>query len=359
MKQKQLVRMTALLAVAALAASSPTLADATAVDLAKRTTIVSASAPQHRVLTGNKLQLEGTVKPHAARKIQLQQRRGDRWVKVGITRSHADGTYRLSMLALATSRSTYRAYAPETSRFTSDTSRTTTITIRGRGNPKHRSYLDRHRARWNPCAPIRYRVNAVQAPAHWRTDVRGAIKRIAAQSGLHFIDKGTTRMVPDNNRRYPRRTDLVIAFIKPSQSSLLPSTSGNIGYGGGWYRQARNQAGRVIWEMYRGYVLINKTRIRYMAPGFGYGHKVGWQGTRGQALMHELGHSVGAGHAPGTKAAQIQVMAPMMSHKLAAWGAGDAVQLRKLGSGGCIRPYSSKTEGLTSPETQTYRVGLD
>ncbi|MFC7484248.1 hypothetical protein ACFQX7_35395 [Luedemannella flava] len=70
-------------------------------------------------------------------------------------------------------------------------------------------------------------------------------------------------------------------------------------------------------------------------PGFGAGPKTGLQGTRGQLLMHEIGHAVGLGH-PKIKD-KWEIMYPTMTRKPAVYGKGDQVGLRALGTGaGCL-----------------------
>jgi hypothetical protein len=195
------------------------------------------------------------------------------------------------------------------------------------------------RGRWDPCTPIGYRVNSTQATRGAVADVREAIRRVSKATGLTFVYRGTTTRIPQerwSDHAYPADTQLIVAWIRPSQSTLWPKGStvngGDTlaGRSGAWHVPARDSAGR-LWGRYdRGFVLLD-ARMKFPA-GF---LATGRSGSRGRELMHEMGHVVGLDHP--LRAGRQQIMYPVFTRKPAHWGRGDLAGLRIVGaSGGCL-----------------------
>lgn len=211
------------------------------------------------------------------------------------------------------------------------------------GNAKAYAFLSQQStgqaiARWNPCTVIHYRVNTSRASAGALADAQEAIRRVAAQTGLKFAYQGTTTVMPGaKGATYPAGTQLVIAWAKPGQSTYMPArpsgSGGPAGEGGASWVGSHDTKGRAWGRIVQGYVVLDATLP--LTGGFGAGPVTGWQGTRGQLLMHEVGHAIGLDHPKIADKAQI--MYPTLSRKYAVWGAGDLAGLKILGSGsGCL-----------------------
>ena len=194
-------------------------------------------------------------------------------------------------------------------------------------------------ARWNPCAgPIDYRVNPAGAPANSLPEVKAAVARIGAASGLVFRYAGTTSAVPRAakgwNGKYPAGTEIVLAWVSPGrQSTMLPASSPKTtaGMGGASWVTAYTATGGPGLMMLQGQVVLNQSLAAKMPRGFDA--KPG--GTTGQLIMHELGHAIGLAH-PAI-ADPHEVMYPTMTTKKAVWGPGDLTGLKKVGrSAGCL-----------------------
>lgn len=180
-------------------------------------------------------------------------------------------------------------------------------------------------ARYNPCAPIRYTVNLSHAPAGALEDVHGAFARLAAATGLQFEYVGETSQVPTESwyasgsgSAYP---PVNVAWVKPGESSLL--TSGASGNGGSDFLSTGS--GKVFVT---GSVVLNADHNDMYQAGFGDGM------TRGNLLVHELGHVLGLGHAPAPGAVMYGQISSSTPGELAA---GDLAGLASLGSSaGCL-----------------------
>lgn len=190
-------------------------------------------------------------------------------------------------------------------------------------------------ARWNPCQKIHYKINARKSPrGGFIKDTKKAIKRLHRASGLRFKYLGRTKVVPNirSGKSYKGKTDLVIAWTTPKKRKVLRNLGG---WGGGYWWRVSRKTGKFT----KGWVLLN-SKYRYKYPkGFGTGPKGGY-GTRGQLLMHELGHSMGLAHVKRRS----EIMFHYTYRRKAKWGNGDRRGLRRVGRpAGCIRSKGLKS----------------
>jgi hypothetical protein len=191
-------------------------------------------------------------------------------------------------------------------------------------------------ARWDPCTTIGYRVNPSGGGSGATAEVIAAASRLRSATGLPLVYRGLTTVVPGRGTAaYPRDTQIVIAWSKPGLTRYLPKPRAGqyavAGFGGGAWSTGWDAHGHEWGRFVRGYAVLNGSYN--FAHGFGSGPQYGWQGTRGQLLLHEMGHAVGLDHTTDRS----QIMYPTMTRKTAAYGAGDRTGLRYLGrASGCV-----------------------
>ena len=200
-------------------------------------------------------------------------------------------------------------------------------------------------ARWNPCQVITVRVNdrwaagtSSQRSAAIK-DVRTAIAKLSAATGIPVRYAGTTSQIPTNtsssswwNRQ--GSAEIVVAWVNQSKSyartNLLNRVGRGYAAGTGGYAYKFWRVGNAPWSgaTGRGFVVIDASQNGKFRAGFGRGE------TRGALLMHELGHSVGLMHVGSTS----ELMYPTMLYRSGAgYNAGDRVGLARLGvRSGCI-----------------------
>ena len=304
--------------------------------------------------------VQGGIAPASqARTVLLQQSVPGGWKTVASTRTDR-GLFALVLPTATPGKRTFRVLAPASSGGTSVTSATSAVMVKP-SNPKAFAFTSQNRpsdpiARWDSCdGPVGWRINARQASAGALADTQGALARISAVSGLKFAYRGTTTIVPGAPKqpKRPKDTQLVIAWAKPGQSAQLTvaqAKAGVAGIGGAtWSYGYVDKAGRPASKIFSGEVVLNASKT--YAAGFGSGPATGQQGTRGQLLMHEIGHAVGLDHPEGPDTSQI--MYAQMGSKLAVWGAGDTNGLRAVGArAGCM----SLPEPDFGPESVTPQV---
>ncbi|NYE00594.1 hypothetical protein BJY21_001778 [Kineosphaera limosa] len=266
--------------------------------------------------------------------------------------SAAARAYTLRVPTSAKGRTVFRVASVSNGGQRVGTSRPFTMLV-GAGNPKSVGYLTTPPARWNPCSPVRYRVNLEGAPKGAAADIDAAIGQIAAGTGMRFVKVGTTGVVPGSKGQdvpdtYPKGTDLVVAFARPGdtrpakRSAYLTKGSDIVGVGGAFFEPTPQRVGSGSWHrIVQGYVVLDNTKK--LPTGFGRGNSTGLLGTWGQVLMHELGHVVGLDHP--TVSDPIQIMYPATTSKPAVWGAGDLVGLQRLGTAsGCFPAARAATK---------------
>ncbi len=311
---------------------------------ATQSTEVVVSWPSVQPYVGGAPVVQGAVSSRAIRGVLLQQLAGSAWRTVATARTDADGRFALTLPTATPGPRTLRVLVPGTSTDGPTGSAKRGLTVKP-SDPRAFAFGSVGRAgdpiaRWDPCdGAIGWRVNAAQATAGALADTRLALARITADTGLRFAYRGTTAIVPGAAKAaaYPKDTRLVVAWARPGQSRIFTTAmarGGVAGVGGGsWLYGVVDGKGRKAAQMVKGEVVLDSTNV--LEGGFGVGPVRGKQGTRGQLLLHELGHAVGLSHPAGPDTSQI--MYPSLSRKLAVYGAGDRNGLKVVGAtNGCL-----------------------
>jgi len=206
---------------------------------------------------------------------------------------------------------------------------TATLGYVPRGLPsQHRYLIAEPVTRWDPCSVIGWRVRTREQPGAL-ADVRTAFWRLGQATGLRFRFRGYTGVIPqlDSNSRYPADTQIVVAWVHRHRSTLFTYAPAANAVGAPFYVTGYHDATGPAWRIASGGVVIDSTlRLRS-----GYG----WGITRGDLLLHELGHVMGLDHV----AASSQMMHPVMTRARARYGAGDLAGLWERGARlGCLLP---------------------
>jgi hypothetical protein len=200
-------------------------------------------------------------------------------------------------------------------------------------------------ARWNPCQPaVTFKVNPKHAAktkagrARAVRDAKGAIARLSYETGISFRYTGRTSRIPKNTSdewadRMPN-AELDIAWVNQTKTKgrtdLLGRAGRGYAAGTGGYSYKFWRVGDGPWNGVsgRGFVVLNAAQNKKFRPGFGSG------ATRGDLLLHELGHVVGLNHVGSND----EVMYPTIIRRgKAGYNAGDRAGLARLGRAqGCI-----------------------
>lgn len=181
---------------------------------------------------------------------------------------------------------------------------------------------------WDPCRPVRYVVNATGAPAGSESLVSEAIARVAAATGLVFVDEGATDE-PWAKQREPYQPDSygekwAPALIVWSNEREVAGLAGYIAGLGGPIGRAYAD-GRLAYVS--GQVALDAEDLGQMLA------ESGGQQLARAVIQHELGHMAGLDHV----ADPTQLMYSEGSEAQAGdWGTGDLAGLHELGSGDCL-----------------------
>ncbi|MGE0794821.1 MAG: hypothetical protein AB7O29_05675 [Acidimicrobiia bacterium] len=176
--------------------------------------------------------------------------------------------------------------------------------------------------RYNPCSVVDYTINPSGAPPGGVAEVREAFSRLSAQTGLTFRDAGTT----SEGERTGGWSASQGGAWKPVLVVWTHLAGPTLGYGGS----------KAVWiegnptydkAFVTGQVLLDTDQTG-LTPGFGPG------ATRGNLILHELGHLVGLDHVGDPS--QL-LYGALSSSSPDGWAAGDRNGLARLGSaGGCL-----------------------
>jgi len=190
--------------------------------------------------------------------------------------------------------------------------------------------------RLNPCqSAVTYKVNVTAVPAGSRTavlaEVRTAVTRLAAATGIVYRYRGTTSEVPRSATIDRQSAELVVAVSTP-RGTDVGIGGATVGMGGYhyWIWQSTSASGRTVAgaAIGRSWVVLDRDGLGRLRAGFGAG------ASRGNVILHELGHSVGLEHVTDRR----QLMYPSLSSAApSGFAAGDRAGLAALGRrAGCI-----------------------
>jgi hypothetical protein len=188
--------------------------------------------------------------------------------------------------------------------------------------------------RYNPCSgAINYVINPAGAPANAVNEVNSAFATLASLTGLSFHYAGTTsethikigsgnRPVSDGHGHW---SPILVSWVSASQEPLLAGAV--LGYGGS--TSVWSNADPSYDKTYVTGEVVLDTDQTGLSAGFGAGT------TRGNLLLHEMGHLVGLDHVSDVT----QIMYPSLSSSAPdGYGAGDRNGLARLGSAtGCLK----------------------
>ncbi len=178
---------------------------------------------------------------------------------------------------------------------------------------------------WDPCQPIHYVVRPDGAPPGGQLLLDRAINEISKDTGLFFMDDGTTSEAPtpDRNPYQPDKYGKQWApvLIAWSSAGEFPDLRGDVvGLGGPIAvdgKNTRNVSGEVVFDA------ADITQIEAGPDGATFTYDI---------FLHELGHLVGLGHVNDPT----QIMNPVSLRPLPGFGDGDLRGLAALGTGRCF-----------------------
>lgn len=307
----------------------------------KKATTVSITASASKVRVHNDVYLTGKV-TGGVRGIEVVEKLPSGWRVMAIGKTSSTGGYKIKAPTGWYKAHVYAVQAPATSTYAAARSAARTVTVvpgyTPPGSARSYSWISPgERWRFDPCQTLTYRVNPARGGKGAIRDVKGAFTRLTEATGIRFRYLGTTTATPMANRegRRPADADIVISWQYRKHASKLGGAAG-IGGPASAYGGARDAQGALSEVKYSD-VLLAADLTGHLRGGFGTGPRYGWHGTRGQLLMHEISHALGAGHTNG----QGQIMEPVMDNDPARFGAGDLTILSKIGmQSGCITRHA-------------------
>lgn len=178
--------------------------------------------------------------------------------------------------------------------------------------------------RWNPCAPVHYRVNLSLEPRALPA-VQAAVASMSKATGITFVYDGTTSFTPTSGN-WNQPASLIIAFAHPAgqtYGSTYLAGGSQLGEGG-FESQYTTLLGKITsYQIIKGYAVVDAS-----------GYDRADAHVRTAVLLHELGHAVGLNHAH----LRSEVMYPSVSDAGPNYySAGDLAGLAKLGrAAGCL-----------------------
>ncbi len=178
--------------------------------------------------------------------------------------------------------------------------------------------------RHDPCFSHTYKVRRKHLPKGALKDIRKAMKMVSRASGMKFRYAGKTNNVPltpeGQGLKQYGDASVLIGWVTPKEYPPIKTVAG--AGGAMWVGADQNGLGLAT----EGHAAFNTDRRTGVTKGFGRGN------TRGELLLHEVGHALGLDHVNKRG----QVMKPNFDLKNDRYGRGDLAGFKKVGAAaGC------------------------
>lgn len=276
------------------------------------------------VKVGAALYLTGTAP--AGRTAQLQVQRGTTWVAASGV-SAAGSTFSFKVPTGYYGIRTVRAISPQSGLLGEIDGDAKTVSVLPPYTPTgsaSQSITMDNGYRWNPCAPIPYRVNLAGGSRTNLKAIRQALDRIQLATGFRFVYKGGTKAVPFN-RSWSSRVPSSGLYIGFATQKNVPGLAGIAGLGGEGALVTTSNGGHVVRS---GGAVFEKGWWKKLRAGFRAGT------SRGALMLHEIGHAMGLMHVSSKQEIMYPTIGPWTP---ARYGRGDLAGLQSIGADqGCV-----------------------
>ena len=265
----------------------------------------------------------------------LQRRFPDTWRTADATARRTEAGLRFRVPTDQFGRFTYRVAVRRQGEVvaTSDSRR---VRVRPGHDPRGRSsqhaFLFDRRTRWDSCRAVRWTFNDDRAPRHGLRQVKAAVRRVHAATGLEFDYRGKTEETVNPYGDHVAGAAVAIGWRPARAFRRHVGSPQVVGLAGQRYLTGYRDADGAVHKTKQAGVMLNAAHR--LGGGFGRGT------TWGEVVVHELGHVVGLDHADSRK----QVMYYSTTPYNADLGAGDLTGMRQLGdTRGCLERISARS----------------
>ena len=270
----------------------------------------------------------------------LQRKFPDGWRVADDTARRTDAGLQLRVPTDQFGRFTYRVAARNRTGVVSASERQRVRVRPGydpRGGKREYRFLYDHRTRWDSCKAVRWTFNDHLAPRHGRKQVKAAVRRIHAATGLEFEYVGKSDRKSNPYGDHIAGAAVIIGWRSARTFRKYVGSPQVVGLAGQRFVSGYRDAQGTVNRTRQGGVILNAGhRLR---PGFGEGT------TWGEVIVHELGHVIGLAHTDAYK----QIMYFSTTSYDAELGAGDLHGLRQLGdTRGCLERTAGRVTSGSS-----------